>query len=237
MSEKTKKNRTKEVEPDDNSSSSSDSSDRSDSSSEDEKSSKYGKYIKKLKVIKKRLEKKERELEKCEKKLKAEKDNNAELTKFATEQTDTIYKLKSEKEGSKNTDNLLKNTEDRMERVIIKNADYLKEKFDHRLDELKSALTYVRDNMARKQDVCYNTAEIMEADTRIIGESYQEEYFTTHGNEPDYNTPRNQRLSKTIDTTDDLRNRITSERFEDSARIVTERKDDPVELARENAEV
>ena len=138
VAEKAKKSK---VESD--SSSSSDSSDSSDSSSEDEKSSKYGKYIKKLKVIKKRLEKKERGLERCKKKLKAEKETNAELTKFANEQTDTIYRLKSEKDGSKNTDNLLKNTEDRMKKEIIKNTDYLKEKFDRSLKDLKSALTYV----------------------------------------------------------------------------------------------
>ena len=91
--------------------------------------------------------------------------------------------------------------------------------------------------MARKQDAGYNTTELMDADTRVVGETYQEEYFTTHSNEPGYNTPSNQRPTKAIDTTEDLRNRITSERFEDSSRIVTERQDDPVELAREVAEL
>ena len=244
MAEKAKKSKVESE-----SSSSSESSDSSDSDNKEEKGSKYAKMIRKLKEIKKKVDKKEREKERLEKKLKAEKEANAELTQFANEQTEAIYKLKSDKDGFKNTDSLLKNTEDRMKKEItrtedrmkkeiVKNTDYLKEKFDRSLKDLKSALTWVQDNMARKQEDPQNTADLMEAETRIIGESYQEEYFTTHGN--DYSTPSGQRLTKTIDTTDDLRNRITTDRYEDNTRTVMERRDESVgnvDLAKENAKL
>ena len=124
MAEKSKKNKPNDAESEDRSSDRSDSSDSSDSSSEDDKND--SKYIKKLKVIHKKLEKTERKLEKYEKDLKNEKKNSAQLTKFASAQTDTIYKLESKTKGCKSMDNLIKNTEDRTERVIIKKTDYLK---------------------------------------------------------------------------------------------------------------